>query len=168
MTPPTPTPTLGTLLRHLIELLDGAVEQAYRASGLDYRPRYTPVVKALTALGPVSIRAISRQAGISHSAASQTVSQMARAGLVVLAPGQDGRERIVALTPRAQAMLPAVTRQWWAVNAAAAGLDAELSAPLSALLVETIAALQRRPFGDRIDQAAAQLSDDPPSNPEPA
>ena len=161
MTPP--TPTLGTLMRHLIELLDGAVEQAYRASGLDYRPRYTPVVKALMALGPVSIRVISRQAGISHSAASQTVSQMAKASLVFLSPGEDGRERIVALTPRAQAMLPAVTRQWRAVNAAAAGLDAELSAPLSTLLVETIAALERQAFGDRIAQAAGQLSDDPQS-----
>lgn len=160
MTPP--TPTLGTLLRHLIEILDGAVEQAYRASGLDYRPRYTPVVKALIALGPVSIRTLSRQAGISHSAASQTVSQMARAGLVDLSVGLDGRERIVALTPRAQAMLPAVTRQWRAVNAAADRLDAELSAPLSRLLVETIAALERQSFGDRIDQAAARLSDDSP------
>ncbi|WP_165185354.1 MarR family winged helix-turn-helix transcriptional regulator [Caulobacter soli] len=156
MTPP--TPTLGTLLRHLIETLDGAVEDAYRASGLDYRPRYTPVVKALTALGPVSIRVISRQAGISHSAASQTVSQMVREGLVALSPGIDGRERIVALTPRAQAMLPAVTRQWRAVNAAAAGLDAELSAPLSGLLVEAIAALERKTFGDRIADAAEQIS----------
>lgn len=163
MTPP--TPTLGTLLRHLIELLDGAVEQAYRGAGLDYRPRYTPVVKALVALGPVSIRVISRQAGISHSAASQTVSQMARTGLVTLSPGQDGRERIVALTPRAQAILPDVTRHWRAVNAAAADLDAELSAPLSDLLVEAIAALERLSFGDRIDKAAARLSD--PSAPHP-
>lgn len=161
MTPP--TPTLGTLLRHLIEMLDGAVEAAYRASGLDYRPRYTPVVKALIALGPVSIRVISRQAGISHSAASQTVSQMVKAGLVFLSPGEDGRERIVALTPRAEAMLPAVARQWRAVNTAAAGLDAELSAPLSTLLVETIAALERQPFGDRIAQAAGRPSDDPQS-----
>ena len=157
MTPP--TPTLGTLLRHLIEILDGAVEQAYRASGLDYRPRYTPAVKALIALGPVSIRLIADHAGITHSAASQTVSQMAREGLVSLSPGRDGRERIVSLTPRAEAILPAVIRQWQAVNAAAAGLDAELSAPLSHLLVETLAALERRPFGDRIAQAARQISD---------
>ena len=29
---------LGTQLRHLIELLDGAVQQAYADAGLDYRP----------------------------------------------------------------------------------------------------------------------------------
>jgi DNA-binding MarR family transcriptional regulator len=162
MTPP--TPTLGTLLRHLIEQLDGAVEAAYRAERLDYRPRYTPVVKALMALGPVSIRALSRQAGISHSATSQTVSQMTREGLVALRPGQDGRERIVALTPRAEAMLPAITRQWRAVNIAADALDAELAVPLSGLLVEAIAALERRPFGERIAQAAAAP---PPPSPDP-
>ena len=162
MTPP--TPTLGTLLRHLIEQLDGAVEAAYQAEGLDYRPRYTPVVKALRALGPVSIRTLSRQAGISHSAASQTVSQMTREGLVALAPGRDGRERIVALTPRAEAMLPAVARQWRAVNAAADALDAELPVPLSGLLVEAIAALERRPFGERIARAAAVP---PPISPDP-
>ena len=156
-----PTPTLGTLLRHLIEMLDGAVERTYRASGLDYRPRYTPVVKALMALGPVPIRVIAVQAGISHSAASQTVSQMTKDDLVSLSPGVDGRERIVALTPRAEAILPAVTAQWRAVNAAAASLDAELSAPLSGLLVEAIAALDRQPFGDRIARAAGQISEDP-------
>jgi DNA-binding MarR family transcriptional regulator len=162
---PPPTPTLGTLLRHLIEHLDGAVEANYRAAGLDYRPRYTPVVKALTALGPVSIRALSRQAGISHSAASQTVSQMTREGLVAPQPGRDGRERIVALTPRAEAMLPAITLQWRAVNAAADTLDAELAVPLSSLLVEAIAALERRSFGARIAQAAAVLP--PPVSPDP-
>ena len=74
---------LGTLLRHLLELLDGDVQRAYDELGLDYRPRYTPVVAALLDLGPSSIQDIARAAGITHSAASQTVAQMAevRAGL---------------------------------------------------------------------------------------
>ncbi len=152
------TPTLGTLLRHLVDTLDGAVEQAYARSGLDYRPRYTPVVRALIDLGPVSIRAISRSAGITHSAVSQTVSQMAKQGLVSLQSGGDARERIVALTPAAEAMIPALERHWAATNAAARALDEELSAPLSNLLGEAIAALERRPFAERIDQAAAKLN----------
>jgi DNA-binding MarR family transcriptional regulator len=160
-----PTPTLGTLLRHLIEHLDGAVEETYRRAGLDYRPRYTPVVRALVALGPVSIRAISRRAGVTHSAASQTVSQMVRGGLAELRPGTDGRERIVALTPRAQAMLPALEGHWRAVNAAADQLDRDLSAPLSDVLVEAIAALERRPFGARIEDAATGVRPVPESDP---
>ena len=153
------TATLGTLLRHLAETLDGAVERAYVASGLDHRPRYTPVVRALLALGPASIRAISVHAGITHSATSQTVSQMEARGLVQLTVGQDTRERIVALTPAAEASLPALKRQWEATNAAADDLDHELSAPLSDLLREAIAALERRPFDERIASAAAQPSE---------
>lgn len=152
-----PAPTLGTLLRHLVETLDDAVEQAYARAGLDYRPRYTPIVRALVTLGPASIRAISQSAGITHSAVSQTVSQMVTRGLVSLQPGEDGRERIAALTPAAKAMLPALERQWAATNAAAATLDDQLSAPLSGLLREAIAALERRPFSDRISDAAASL-----------
>jgi DNA-binding MarR family transcriptional regulator len=150
---PLETRTLGTLLRHLIELLDGAVEQAYVDAGLRYRPRYTPVVRALQALGPASIRAISLHAGVTHSAASQTVAQMVKDGLVELQPGADARERTVALTPLARRMLTALERQWAATNAAAHQLERELSAPLSELLSEAIEALERRPFGERIAKA---------------
>lgn len=146
-------PTLGTLLRHLIEKLDGAVEESYVQSGLDYRPRYTPVVRALIESGPASIRAISRGAGISHSAVSQTVAQMMDRGLVRFETGGDARERIVALTPAAKAMIPKLQQHWRATNAAADALDTELSMPLSQLLREAIDALERRSFAQRIGTA---------------
>lgn len=148
------SPTLGTLLRSLIDLLDGDVEAAYAAAGLAWRPRYTPVLRVLTRLGPTSIKAIASGIGVSHSAASQTVSQMVREGLVALTPGADARERIVVLTPATEAMIPALERQQAATNAAADELDAELSAPLTEVLSEAITALHRRRFGDRIADAA--------------
>ena len=148
--------TLGTLLRHLIEKLDGAVEHGYAQSGLDYRPRYTPVVRALMTSGPASIRAISRSAGITHSAVSQTVAQMMERGLVQFEPGDDARERIVALTARARAMVPKLEQHWQATNAAARMLDTELSVPLSDLLREAIDALERSSFSERIATAAAK------------
>jgi DNA-binding MarR family transcriptional regulator len=154
--PDPPSPTLGTLLRHLIEQLDGAVEESYALSGLDYRPRYTPIVRALIECGPASIRAISRSAGITHSAVSQTVAQMQERGLVQFESGGDARERIVALTPAAKTMIPRLQQHWRATNAAADVLDSELSAPLSKLLREAIAALERRPFAQRIQTAAAK------------
>ncbi|MFO3704637.1 MarR family winged helix-turn-helix transcriptional regulator [Xanthomonas codiaei] len=149
----TRTPTLGTLVRHLIELLDGDLEAVYAASGLPWRPRYTPVLRVLMRLGPASIKVLALQIGITHSAASQTVAQMAKQRLVVLKPGADARERIVVLTARTRRLVPALEQQWAATNAAAAQLDAELSMPLSAVLAEAIAALQRRPFATRIAAA---------------
>ncbi|HEX6832691.1 MAG TPA: helix-turn-helix domain-containing protein [Rudaea sp.] len=147
------TATLGTLLRHLTETLDGAVEQVYEHLPLDYRPRYTPVVRALIESGPASIRTISLQAGITHSAVSQTVSQMAKHGLVTLRAGGDARERIVRLTPDAKAMIPALKKQWAATSAAAQALDEELSMPLTQLLREAIDALEKRSFADRLAAA---------------
>lgn len=147
------SPTLGTLLRSLIDLLDGDVESAYAAAGLAWRPRYTPVLRVLRRSGPSAIKTIALEIGVSHSAASQTVSQMAREGLLVMTPGVDARERIVVLTPETEAMIPALERQQAATNAAAAELDAELSASLTEVLGEAITALHRRRFGVRIADA---------------
>lgn len=162
-----PSPTLGTLLHHLIELLDGDVQAAYTTAGLAWRPRYTPVLRGLMSLGPASIKALALKIGISHSAVSQTVAQMVKDDLVELKPGADARERIVALTPKAQATVPALQRQWAAVNAAADALDAELSAPLSGVIREAITALNQRPFGQRILAQALSAPDHaspPPSD----
>jgi len=148
------SPTLGTLLRHLVELLDDAVEARYVASGLDYRPRFTPVVRALLELRSASIRVIARHAGLTHSAASQTVALMTRAGLVRSHAGDDGRERVVSLSPRAVGMVPELKRLWATTNAAASELDSELTMPLSSLVQEAIRALENRPFGERIEHLA--------------
>lgn len=147
--------TLGTLLRHLTELLDGAVEQAYADANLDYRPRYTPVVRVLAAIGPASIKDLARQAGLTHSAASQTVAQMARVGLVKVERGLDMRQQVVSLTPKALDMLPGLERIWRVVDQAARDLDAELAFPVSRVVEDAILALERQPFQDRI-RAVAQ------------
>ncbi|MDQ1191867.1 DNA-binding MarR family transcriptional regulator [Brevundimonas vesicularis] len=152
------SPTLGTLLRHLVDLLDGEVEAAYEAADLAWRPRYTPVLRVLMKRGGQSIKAIAQEVGISHSAVSQTVTQMVKDDLVTLKPGADARERIVLLTDKTQQMIPRLERQWAAVNLAADTLDRELSAPLTGVVREAIAALTEEPFGQRIQAAAKTQS----------
>lgn len=143
-------PTLGTLLRRLIEHLDGAVEASYAQDGLDYRPRYTPIVRALAQGKPATIRDLAERAGVSHSAASQTVAQMAERGLVTLAPGADARERIVVLSDAGLALLPRLDRRWAATEAAARTLDADLGLPLAEVVAQALEALERQSFADRI------------------
>ncbi|MEU8004840.1 MarR family winged helix-turn-helix transcriptional regulator [Catellatospora sp. NPDC049111] len=145
---------VGTLLRHVLELLDGDVAKVYAERDLaDYRPRYSPVVRALLAQGPMPIRDLARTVGVTHSAASQTVAQMNRAGLVDLTPGTDARQRLVSLTTKAHDLLPLITAEWSATTAAMRTLDTELSMPLSDLLTELTTALTRRPFRQRITDA---------------
>jgi DNA-binding MarR family transcriptional regulator len=151
---------LGTRLRHVLEVLDGDVAQVYADLGLaDYRPRFSPVVRAIVALGPSSIRDIARAIGVTHSAASQTVAQMSRCELVALEPGEDARQRIVRLTDRARSLLPVIDAEWAATGAATAGLDAELPVPLGEMLTAILRATARRSMRDRIGDAARALGD---------
>jgi DNA-binding MarR family transcriptional regulator len=146
---------LGTRLRNLLELLDGDVAAVYRDLGLEgFRPRFTPFIRLLAADGPSSIRDLARTIGVTHSAASQTVAQMAKQDLVVLEPGADARQRIVRLTPAAERILPVLDAEWAATTAAAKALDAELSYPLSRLVDEALEAVRRRPMRQRIATAA--------------
>ncbi|MFF7868405.1 MarR family winged helix-turn-helix transcriptional regulator [Streptomyces qaidamensis] len=146
---------VGTLLRHVLELLDGDVAAVYEEQGMaEYRPRFSPVVRALVAQGPLSVRDLAEAIGVTHSAASQTAAQMARAGLVTHTPDPlDARRRLVALTAQARSLLPRIEAEWEATAAAMAELDTELSMPLGELLAEVAQAVGRRPFRERVAAA---------------
>ncbi|MBJ7309531.1 MarR family winged helix-turn-helix transcriptional regulator [Rugamonas sp. CCM 8940] len=153
---------LGTQLRHLIELLDGAVQQAYVDAGLDYRPRYTPVMQILARQQSATIGQLAELAGITQPAATQTVALMKKEGLLlVLAGGDDGRQRVVRLSPQGEAMLPRLQACWQATRRAADRLDVEMEFPLSACLAQAIAVLEQRSFGERIRDASKQVPPTP-------
>ncbi|HYD79414.1 MAG TPA: MarR family transcriptional regulator [Paucimonas sp.] len=148
---------LGTQLRHLIELLDGAVEQAYRDAGLPFRPRYTPVLRALLQLEPSTIGQIAENAGITQPAATQTVALMIKEGLLSAEPGpDDARQRMIRLTDKGRELVPSIQACWRATQMAADSLDEELPFPLSELLEHARAALAAKPFGQRIAKARAE------------
>jgi DNA-binding MarR family transcriptional regulator len=116
----------------------------------DYRPRFSAVLRVVDADGPSTIRHIARRMSTTHSAASQTVSDMASRGLVELRPGADARERVVQVTAKAAALRPLIDAEWTATAAALRELGTELSAPLATITAELAAALDRRSFHDRI------------------
>lgn len=154
-------PGLGTRLRRLLELLDGDLEIVYRDLGFsDYVPRYTPIVRALAALGPSTIRTISQHAQVSHSAVSQTVARMRKAGLVASEVGDDARERRVSMTRKLSRRLPRLRRQWAATESAALALDAELSRSLGEIVDEAIVVLTATPFRERVRQHIDRLEHD--------
>ena len=154
-------PTLGTQLRHLLELLDGAVEQSYRDAGLSYRPRYTPVVRALIDRETATIGQIAEAAQITQPAATQTIALMIKEGLVSAEPGsKDGRQRLVRLTDASRELLPRIQACWQATANAAAQFDADLAVPLSHAVADAIASLEAKPFSERIALARSQLAID--------
>ena len=145
---------LGTQLRHVLDLMEADIAGVLADLGLpDYRPRFSPVVRALVALGPMPISELAHAVSVTHSAASQTVAEMSKRGFVTLVPGRDARQRVVHLTELAWQALPAIQAEWDATSAAAANLDAELPFPLSDLVPALAAALARKPFRQRMADA---------------
>lgn len=158
--------THGTQLRHLIELLDGAVGAAYEEAGLDYRPRYTPVVRALMANEPAAIGMIAEAAGITQPAATQTIALMIKDGLVSTEAGaNDARQKLIRFTEKGRAMIPQLQQCWQATRIASEALEADLPFPLGDILDSTIKALHAKPFGERIRAARATLATTPTTSP---
>jgi DNA-binding MarR family transcriptional regulator len=116
----------------------------------DYRPRFSAVIRIVAADGPSTIRHITQRMNTTHSAGSQTVSEMSTRGLVELRAGSDARQRLVHLTRKAQRLRPLIDAEWAATSAAMRELGTELSAPLDTIARELAEALQRRGFHDRI------------------
>ncbi len=151
--------THGTQLRHLIELLDGAVGAAYEEAGLDYRPRYTPVMRALLAHEPATIGSIADAAGITQPAATQTIALMIKDDLVAMKPGStDARQKMISLTAKGRALVPALQACWQATAMASASFEADLPFPLGEVLDRAIQSLAAKPFGVRIREARAELA----------
>jgi DNA-binding MarR family transcriptional regulator len=149
-----PARALGTELRALFEQMDADVGRALDDLGLPgYRPRFSPVVRVL-AEGPASVREVAAATGVTHSAASQTVAAMVKAGWAAQRVGADARERIAELTDAARAALPAIRAEWEVTAGALAALDGELPYPLTTFVADLRAALERRPFRARIAAAA--------------
>jgi DNA-binding MarR family transcriptional regulator len=147
---------LGTQLRALLDKLDGELMRLYREAGSEFRPKYYPIARVLRAEREVSLAQLARRCGVTHSAVSQTAAEMARGELVRMRPGKDARERLVSLSARGKRTCDRLEALWLAVDAAAAELDAELSAALSSVVAEALDALARRPFGGRVREHLAR------------
>lgn len=153
-----PSDGLGTQLRRLIELLDGDLERLYSEELDGYRPRYTPVMKALRNGEGCTIKEIAGGSSISHSAVSQTISQMVAAGLVSQRVGPDARERLVRLTEHGRNLLPRLEQIWNAAVAVEHQMEREVAQPVRATLTALIVTLERATFYERL-RAVAEPAD---------
>jgi DNA-binding MarR family transcriptional regulator len=152
------TPGLSSRLRALLEAMDADVALALADLGLrDYRTRYSAVIRFVDERASASIGEVAERLGVTHSAASQTVAEMERRGLLALRQGADARQRDVRLTAKCRRLLPAINAEWDATEAAATALEAELPYPLGQLITDLAQALERRRFRARIADAAAGL-----------
>lgn len=146
--------TLGTQLRHLIELLDGAVERSYVRTGLNYRPRYTPIMKVLMDRKSCTIGDIATAAKITQPAATQSIALMIKDGIVRADAGvTDGRQKLISLTEQGLEMVPRLLECWSATDQAAQTIEDELPDSFTQTLELAIQVLEAKSFDVRIEEA---------------
>ena len=148
-------PTRSSRLRQLFEVLasmDAAINEAYRERGQgQVRSRFVLPLVRLAHLGPMTITQLAGELDRTHSALSQTITQMRQADLVTSEAGEDGRTRVVTLTDRGRALVPLAEAEWRATEAAVAELEEELPYALSRVAADVAEALGRRSFVERLE-----------------
>ncbi|MFD7731820.1 MarR family winged helix-turn-helix transcriptional regulator [Kitasatospora phosalacinea] len=159
---PVPDPTEQSLwrpLRLLQDAIEADIARVYAESPVEgLRSSFVMELLRLHARGPMTITELAESVQRTHSALSQKVAAMQRAGWVETAPGADARSKRVALTAKAREVVGRLAAEWEATEAALAELEAELPYPLSRVVEDVERALARRSFHDRI---AAKLAADP-------
>ncbi|MGJ7914971.1 MarR family winged helix-turn-helix transcriptional regulator [Massilia sp. LXY-6] len=148
-------PGLGELLRYVNELVEHGAEEHYRAMRLDYRARYTPVLRALKA-GAQTVTDITERTRLTQGAISQTVALLEGDGLVSRHAVDDGRKSGIRLTAAGRTLVAKLERHWTATFAAIGNLEEEIGYPLRRALEAAAEALEREGFSARVSIAKTQ------------
>ena len=139
--------------------MDDDIARLYDESGIaGLKPSYVMELLRLHARGQMTITELAESVQRTHSGTSQKVAAMRAAGLVRTSPGADARSKTVALTAKANRVAARLAAEWQATEASIAELEAEIPYPLSRVVTDIRAALQRKSFHDRI---ADKLAADP-------
>lgn len=148
-------PGLGELLRYVGELVEQGAEEHYRTMSLNYRSRYTPVLRALHA-GARTVTDITARTHLTQGAISQTVALLESEGLISRHAVNDGRKSGIQLTTNGHTLVGKLEQHWVATFAAIAHLEKEIGHPLRRVLEDAARALEREGFSARISAVKAE------------
>jgi len=114
---------LASRLKRLSERLlkDGAA--IYKSQGIDFQPRWFPVLYLLNQKSPMIVTAVANSLGMTHPSVNQIASAMTKAGLLKsFRDKNDERRRLLALTSKGKKMAADLKPVWQDFNDAAAEL----------------------------------------------
>ena len=153
-----PTKPLWRYMRLLQARMDRGVQQIYDEAKLDVHPGYVLELLRLDASGPMTIAELAASVERTHSAMSQKVAALQRAGLVRTTPGHDGRSKHVLLTRKAKRVVGRLAAEWSATQAVIAEIESEIGYPMDKVVTDVERALERMSFYDRLKR---KLAEDP-------
>ncbi len=156
--PPDPTEhSRWRPLRLLQAAMDADIARIYteaQISGL--KPSFVMELLRLHARGPMTITELAKSVQLTHSAVSQKVAAMQDAGWIRTTVGNDARSKKVTLTAKARRITGRLAAEWRATEAAIAEIEDEIPYPLSRVVTDIEAALERKSFHDRIAEKLAK------------
>ncbi len=127
----------GSRLKRLSELFLSDVNKIYSRHKIGFDAAWFPIFYILSKDQEVSIRAISDQLNISHSAASQMVSGLQGKGFIKSAVSKkDARQKVITFTGKGAELLQKIEPVWTALLLAMQELaneDSESKSILNAL-----------------------------------
>jgi DNA-binding MarR family transcriptional regulator len=145
-------------MRLLQARMDRDIQQIYDDAKLDVNGGYVLELLRLDADGPMTIAELAAAVERTHSAMSQKVAALQRAGLVRTTAGPDGRSKHVLLTRKAKRVVGRLAAEWRATQAAIAEIESEIGYPMDKVVTDVELALERTSFYDRVRR---KLAEDP-------
>lgn len=131
----------GSRLKRLSELFLSDVNAIYKKHNIAFDASWFPVFYLLSRNEQVSIRFISNQLGVSHSAASQMVSSLQEKGFIKSVVSKtDARHKVVTFTSKGNKLQQKIEPVWTALQQAMLQLANE--SPQSKQVLEALTAME--------------------------
>lgn len=148
--------SLGTLsltlrMRRLADRLSEQGRDVYAGLALELEPGWYAPLLLLDARGALSISDAARALGVQHPSLVKVSKSLEEAGLVEsVEDPDDGRRRLIRLTPKARRQLPEFQRVWTAFEESLAELTDATGGNLGDQLSHIEAMLDTRSLDDRV------------------
>jgi DNA-binding MarR family transcriptional regulator len=127
---------------------DGVI--VYKDHGIDFEPKWFPVVYVLHEKGPTSVVDLAAEVGIAHPSVIQLVKELeAKKYVKSSSDKKDGRKRLLSLTPSAEKLVKKMKPVWKKIRKAVEEMT-ETENNLMRAMEETEAQLKKENFYTRV------------------
>jgi DNA-binding MarR family transcriptional regulator len=143
----------GSRLRRMSEAFLADINKIYAAHKLSFDAAWFPVFYILSRQETVSIKDISDELGISHSAVSQLLSSLQEKGFIKTATANDdARKKVVTFTAKGKKLQQQIVPVWNAIKLAMEALvqEGQHSKTILTAIAEIEQGLQRESVFDRV------------------
>jgi DNA-binding MarR family transcriptional regulator len=128
----------------------------YKANGIDFEPKWFPVIFVLNRKGSLSIVDLANEIGLAHPSVIQLVKELEAKKLVKSASHKvDGRKRMLTLTPAAKTLISEMEPVWENIRAAVAEM-VKTENNLMKAIEETELQLKQESFYNRVTRQSSK------------